>query len=79
MSPDNIIVGAMAEVVEEAHRVVVICAIRCAAFDFFFCGTDIPQSERSVRTFPGRVSSRRHQKGPLPRARCIRACHLDLG
>ena len=75
----HIIVGATAEVVEEAHRVVVVRAIRCAAFDSFFCSTDIPQSEHGVRAFPGRVSSRRHRKRPLLRARCVHVCHLDLG
>ena len=75
----HIIVGAMVEVVEEAHRVVVVCTIRCAAFDFFFCSTDIPQSERSVHAFPGWVSSHHHQKRPLLHARCVHVCHLDLG
>ena len=75
----HIIVGAVAEVIEEAHQVVVIRTIRCAAFNFFFCGTDIPQSERGVCAFPGRVSSRHHRKRPLLRARCICVCHLDRG
>lgn len=74
-----IIVGAAVEVVEEAHRVVVIRAARCASFRFYFCGADVLQSERGVHAFPGRVPSRRHRKKPLPCVRCARPRRLDLG
>jgi hypothetical protein len=48
-----IIVGAAAEVIEQAHQVIVIHATRCTPFYFYFYSADVLQSECGVRAFPG--------------------------
>jgi hypothetical protein len=72
-----VIIGAAAEVVGQAQRLLVGWAVRCVSCYFHFCSADVPQGEHGVRVFPARAPTHRLQYSPSPRR--ARACRLDLG
>ncbi len=72
-----VVIGAAAEVVGQAQRLLVGRAGRYVSFYFRFCSADGPQGEHGVRVFPARASSRHLQHSPPLRR--TRACRLDLG
>jgi hypothetical protein len=47
-----VIVGAAAELVGQAQRLLAGQAVRCVPVHFHLCSADVPQGERRVREFP---------------------------